>query len=126
MPGAVHIPWYATGFRGDQFEAALLEIAPIAMRYGATAYEVFRYRDDRYKFLQSSVFESKLDWERYWDGPEMIQFRAANQGRYQVPVVYQWTDIVAEARMPANGNGNGGEGEPETAPVGGGSAGDTI
>ena len=25
--GVVHIPWYATVFRGDKFEAALLEIA---------------------------------------------------------------------------------------------------
>ena len=28
--GVVHIPWYATLFRGDKFEAALLEIAPVA------------------------------------------------------------------------------------------------
>ena len=36
MAGVVHIPWYATGFRGDKLEAALAEIAPIALRYGAT------------------------------------------------------------------------------------------
>ena len=50
-----------------------------------------------------------------------------HSGWYQVPVVYQWADIVAEGALPGNGNGNGGdEPEPETAPVGGGSAGDTI
>ena len=72
MAGVVHIPWYATGFRGDKLEAALAEIAPIALRYGATSYAVYRYRDDRYKFLQIAEFESKGDWERYWDGPEFI------------------------------------------------------
>ncbi|MCW3030549.1 MAG: hypothetical protein JWM66_682, partial [Solirubrobacterales bacterium] len=27
MAGVVHVPWYATGFRGDQLEAALADIA---------------------------------------------------------------------------------------------------
>ena len=31
MAGVVHIPWYATVFRGDKFEAALEEIAPLAL-----------------------------------------------------------------------------------------------
>jgi hypothetical protein len=36
VAGLIHIPWYATLFRGDRFEQALAEIAPVAMRYGAT------------------------------------------------------------------------------------------
>ena len=57
--GVAQIPWYATLFRGDQFEAAVREIAPIAMRYGATDYIVYRNRDDMYKFMQASTFEEK-------------------------------------------------------------------
>ena len=72
MAGVVHIPWYATVFRGDRLEAALREIAPLALRYGATEYGVYRSRDDAYKFLQWRTFESKLDWERYWTAPEFI------------------------------------------------------
>ena len=70
--GVVQIPWYATLFRGDPFEAALREIAPIAMRYGATDYVVYRNRDDMYKFLQCATFEDKSDFEAYWYGPEMV------------------------------------------------------
>ena len=40
------------------------------LRYGATHYAVYRSRDDRYKFLQIADFKSKLEWERYWYGPE--------------------------------------------------------
>ena len=94
MAGVVHIPWYATGFRGDKLEAALAEIAPVALRYGATSYQVFRSRDDRYKFLQTAQFESKLDFERYWGGPEFIDFRVLCSSWFQVPVVYGWTDLV--------------------------------
>jgi len=63
-PGSVHIPWYATGFRGDKLEAKLIEIAAVAPRYGATHYAVYRSRDDRYRFLQIADFNSKLEWER--------------------------------------------------------------
>ena len=52
MAGTVIVPWYATGFRGDDFEAALNEVAATALRYGASSYAVYRARDDRYKFQQ--------------------------------------------------------------------------
>ena len=59
MAGVVHIPWYATLFRGDRFEAALQQIAPLALRYGATRVLVYRSRDDHYRFLQMATFEDK-------------------------------------------------------------------
>jgi hypothetical protein len=99
MAGVVHIPWYATGFRGDQLEAALAEIAPVALRYDATAHAVYRYREDRYKFLQMATFESKVDFDRYWQGQEFIDFRVQCQGWYQVPVVYAWTDLIAAGEV---------------------------
>jgi hypothetical protein len=101
MAGVVHVPWYATGFRGDDLQAALEEIAPVATRYGATSFQVFRFRDDRYKFLQTAEFETKLDWERYWHGPEFVDFRVNCQGWFQVPIVYQWSDLVTAGVIDA-------------------------
>ena len=98
--GSVHIPWYATGFRGDGLEKALSEIAPLALRYGASSYQVFRYKDDRYKFLQTATFDSKFDWERYWTSPEFERFRVTHSAWYQVPVIYTWADVVAAGSMP--------------------------
>ena len=102
--GVAQIPWYATLFRGDKFEAAVREIAPVAMRYGATDYTVYRNRDDQYKFLQCSTFEEKSQFEAYWYGPEMNSFRAVYSGWYQVPILYTWADVVIQggfAREPA-------------------------
>ena len=96
--GSVHIPWYATLFRGDQLETALSEIAPVALRYGARDYHIYRSRDDRYKFLHTITFESKADWERYWMGPEFNDWRAAYTSWYQVPVLYVWNDLIAHGR----------------------------
>jgi hypothetical protein len=98
MAGIVHIPWYATVFRGDSFAEAIKEIAPLALRYGAKDYFVHRSRDDGYKFLQGATFESKLDWERYWSGPEFIAWRTQYSSWYQIPVVYVWNDVIAEGR----------------------------
>ena len=98
--GGVHIPWYATGFRHDAFAEALAAFAPVVMRYGATEYQVFRSRDDRYKFLQTATFESKLEWERFWEGEEAIAFRVNHQGWYQVPVLYVWNDRIAQGGYP--------------------------
>ncbi|HEX6023884.1 MAG TPA: hypothetical protein VFZ00_17980 [Solirubrobacter sp.] len=94
--GVAQIPWYATLFRGDQLEEALRKIAPVAMRYGATDYVVYRNRDDMYKFLQCATFEDKTDFEAYWYGHEMIDFRTIYSGYYQVPVLYTWADVVAQ------------------------------
>ncbi len=99
MAGIVHVPWYATVFRGDKLAAALAEIAPVALRYGATSYAVHRNRDDAYKLLQMSAFEEKGDWEKFWYGPEFSRFRAQNQSLYQVPLLYSWADLVAEGGL---------------------------
>ena len=101
MAGVVHIPWYATLFRGDKFELALQEIAPVALRYGATEYRVYRSRDDRYKFLQMATFEDHYDWDRYWNGEEFSIWRGDYSGWYQVPVLYTWSDLVVVGGMAA-------------------------
>ncbi len=120
MAGTVIVPWYATGFRGGDFEAALGEVAATALRYGATSYAVYRARDDRYKFQQFAAFTEHLDWERYWSGPEMTDFRVLHSSWYQVPVLYGWWDLATSGGVTvdaipvtagnghANGVGNGG------------------
>lgn len=111
MAGTVIVPWYATGFRSNDFEEALNEVAATALRYGASSYAVYRARDDRYRFQQFATFEEHLDWDRYWTGPEMIDFRVRHSSWYQVPVVYAWWDLTArggvEMEATTSGNGHG-------------------
>ena len=103
MAGVVHIPWYSTTFRLDQFGIALAEIAPVSLRYGATDFEVMRSNDDRYRYFQFAPFEAKADWERYWYGPEFSDWRADYTGWYTVPVVYSWLDRVVAGALSTQG-----------------------
>ncbi len=115
MAGMVIVPWYATGFRGDSFEEALNEVASVALRYGATSYTVYRAKDDRYRFQQLAHFDNHADWERFWDGPEMTDFRTRHSGWYQIPVLYGWWDRTATGSINGerataetpNGHSNG-------------------
>jgi hypothetical protein len=105
MAVVFNVPWYATGLRGDQFEAALQEIAPVALRYGATDWAVYRYKDDRYKFQQLATFESAAAYTLYWNGPEFSAWRADYSGWYQVPVVYYPMTLVASGELGGEANG---------------------
>ena len=49
-------------------------------------------------------FESKQAWYRYWDGPEMVEFRRRRSGKYQIPIAYAWYDeLVVGALGPEVG-----------------------
>jgi hypothetical protein len=101
MAGVIHIQWYGTVFRGDVLAEAVAEVAaPVTMRYGATRYSVQRSLDDRYRILQAIWFDSHDDWYRYWDGPEMIEFRARYTSKYQIPIVYVWHEEIAADEAP--------------------------
>jgi len=100
--------WYATVFRGDAFADALAEIAPVALRYGATDYAVYRAGDDRYRFMQYATFEDKHTIDLYWHGEEFSSWRARYGSWYQVPVVYNAGSLVTAGRQGGAGNGNGG------------------
>ncbi|HZE04584.1 MAG TPA: hypothetical protein VE127_05125 [Solirubrobacteraceae bacterium] len=109
MADLVWIKWYATVLRQDSLAAEVAAASPIALRYGATQYQVHVDNDDRYRVTQMLWFNNKTDWYRYWDGPEMMEFRARNSGRFQIPVTYTWMDEIAAGAMgpevPAGENG---------------------
>jgi hypothetical protein len=99
VAGLVHIQWYATVLRQEALAAEVSLAAPVALRYGATRYSVQRSRDDRYKVIQMAWFEEKHDWYRYWESPEMVEFRRRNSGHYQIPVTYVWYDELAAGEL---------------------------
>ena len=99
MSEVVHIKWYATLLRGDMFADAVSEMAPLALRYGATKYAVQRSADDRYNILQMIWFPEHGDWYRFWEGPELVEFRARYSGKFQVPITYTVHEELAHGEI---------------------------
>ena len=97
--GVMWVKWYATTLRQESFAEAVAEVAPIALRYGATRYSVQRSLDDRYRIMQMAWFARSDDWYRYWDGPEMIEFRARHSAHYQILIDYGWYEEIAVGEM---------------------------
>jgi hypothetical protein len=99
MSEVVHIKWYAKLLRGDQFADLVAEMSETALRYGATRHAVHRSGDDRYNILQMIWFENHGDWYRFWEGPELIEFRARHTGKYQAPITYTVYEELAAGEL---------------------------
>jgi hypothetical protein len=95
MAELMWVKWYATVLRQNLFAAEVAKAAPIALRYGATQYQVHVDGDDRYKITQMTWVPDHPTWYAYWEGPEMIEFRARWLGKYQIPIVYAWATEIA-------------------------------
>jgi hypothetical protein len=125
MADLMVVKWYATVLRQNMFAERVAQIAPVALHYGATQYRVHVDNDDRYKINQMTWVPDHKNWYAFWEGPEMIEFRARWMGKYQIPITYAWaTEIASGEANLSNGNGNGealsapsGEGDPHSTPV---------
>ena len=112
MADLVWVKWYATVLRQDMFASEVAKVAPMALRYGATRYQVHVDGDDRYKITQMTWVPDHAAWYAYWEGPEMIEFRARFMGKYQVPINYAWAQEIAAGEMGAGVQKDYGEVDP--------------
>jgi hypothetical protein len=103
----VMIRWPINPFRGDRFEEEWLPVAEAVLDYGATQWSFTRALDGRLDFIQTALFPSKHDFERYWYSPEVSETRVRIAGIYQVPLVPTFWEVVgageAQEISPAPG-----------------------
>ncbi len=99
MAELMTVKWYATVLRHEMFAGEVARVAPLALRYGATQFRVHIDNDDRYKITQMTWVPNHAAWYSYWEGPEMIEFRARFLGKYQIPITYSWQEEIAAGEM---------------------------
>ncbi len=112
MSDLIWVKWYATILRQDLFAKEVAKVAPVALHYGATQYRVHVDNDDRYKITQMTWVPDHPSWYAYWEGPEMIEFRARWIGKYQVPITYAWADEIVVGGRDAEVHRRSGETDP--------------
>jgi hypothetical protein len=95
----VEIRWVANPFRGDLFADAWRPAAEAVLDYGASKWAFYRALDGRLDFIQHAVFESKADFERYWYSERIAELRIQLAGRYQVPLLPTFHEIVGSGEV---------------------------
>jgi len=94
MAVLVQIRWVANPFRGDLFAEGWRAAAEAALDYGAHSWGFYRAKDGRLDFVQEAVFDSKADFDRYWYSERIAEARTQLAGKYQVPLLPAFYEIV--------------------------------
>lgn len=91
------LDWHVAPFRADRFLDLWEPAAAKMPSYGAKSWSLTRSNDDPLAIRQSSVWESRVDFERYWFSEEIEKARAAVIDLYDLPILPTWhTLLVAE------------------------------
>jgi Antibiotic biosynthesis monooxygenase len=89
------LEWHIAPFRADRW-LDLWEPAVARMpSYGARSWSLTRSIDDPKLFIQSAVWESRADFERWWYSEEVEDIRAAIIDFHDLPILPAWHTLVA-------------------------------
>jgi hypothetical protein len=98
-----NIDWHVTPFRADRWLELWEPAAARMPAFGARSWSITRSIDDPLAFRQSSAWESRADFDRYWYSEEIEAARTVIIDLYDKPLIPTWhTLIAAESFTPAS------------------------
>jgi hypothetical protein len=89
------LEWHIAPFRADRWLDLWEPAAARMPAFGARSWSLTRSIDDPLAFRQSSVWDSRADFERCWFSEEIGKARAAVIDLYDIPLLPAWHTIVA-------------------------------
>lgn len=89
------LEWHVAPFRADRWLAIWEPAAARMPAFGARSWSLIRSEEDPLSFLQTSVWESRADFERYWFSEEIEAARAATIDWYNLPMLPVWHTLIA-------------------------------
>jgi hypothetical protein len=89
------LDWHISPLRADRWLDLWEPAAARMPAFGAKSWSLTRAIDDPLSFQQSSTWESRADFERYWYSPEIEEARAKVIDLYDLPLLPTWHTIVA-------------------------------
>ena len=103
MAGVVHIPWYATVFRGDSFEEALGRSRRSRCATARPSTRSTAHATTPTSSCRSPGSRPSSDWTALLVRPGVHRRRADYSSCYQVPVLYAWHGVAASGQLGATG-----------------------
>ena len=89
------LDWHIAPLRADRFLDLWEPAAARMPAYGAKSWSLIRAVDDPLAFQQTSVWEQRSDFERYWFSDEIAAARESIVGFYDIPLIPAWHILVA-------------------------------
>ncbi len=89
------LDWHIAPFRADRWFDLWEPAAARMPSFGAKSWSLTRSIDDPLSFRQSSVWENRADFERYWFSEEIEEARARVIGFYALPLLPTWHTLLA-------------------------------
>jgi hypothetical protein len=91
------LDWHISPLRGERFLDLWEPAAAKMPAYGAKSWSLTRAIDDPLAFQQTSIWDNRSDFERYWFSTEIEAARASIIGFYDLPLLPTWhTLLIAE------------------------------
>ncbi len=88
------LDWHVAPFRADRFLDIWEPAAAKMPAFGAKSWSLTRSTDDPLAIRQSSVWESRVNFERYWFSDEIEAARAAVIDLYDLPLLPTWHELL--------------------------------
>lgn len=95
MAEVCRLDWHVAPFRADRWLDIWEPAAAKMPAYGARSWSLTRSADDPLAFQQTSVWENRADFERYWYSAEIEAARTASLDYYDLPILPTWHTLVA-------------------------------
>lgn len=95
MAEVCRLDWHVAPFRADRFLDIWEPAAARMPAFGAKSWSLTRSIDDPLSIQQTSVWEKRSDFERYWFSEEIEAAREATIGFYDIPLLPTWHILVA-------------------------------
>jgi hypothetical protein len=89
------LDWHIAPFRADRWLDVWETAAARMPAFGAKSWSLTRSNDDPLAFRQTSVWESRSDFERYWFSEEIEAARTAVIDLYDLPLLPAWHTLLA-------------------------------
>jgi hypothetical protein len=89
------LDWHISPLRADRFLDLWEPAAARMPAFGATSWSLTRSTEDTNYFQQTSVWEKRSDFERYWYSEEIERARESIIDIYDKPLLPVWHILVA-------------------------------
>ncbi len=91
-----YIDWHVHPFRTDRWFEIWEPAAQRALSFGAKSSTITRSIDDPLLFRQTSIWNDRKDFERYWYSDEVSASREEAISYFNKPVLPAWHSVVVD------------------------------